>query len=407
MKNLKKTSNKELQTQIITDSVLNFINYMPNPDDVAGGTVESYGTYRKMRTDPRIASLLNLKKSLTLNFPMHIVQDNSDDKVYEFIKNLPLFKNLHKKVKRMLSALDYGFSVSEVIWEINGAEYVPCNIITRKPERFHFNSNWELFLSSLKEGNKKLDQNYKWLIYQHDPDDENPYGTSVLRCIYWAYMFKQAGYDFWLQATEKFSVKSLLALFTADGSDDVVADRASKIASMLSGIESGSTAAVGNVQSIQDIGMSGDLSHFRELVEACDTQICYGLTGQAVATSKTNGGSLALGEVQADLMFEDCKSTAMELQSILQKLIDWTVELNFGENVPAPQIQFDVEKRATFDQIMKAIEKKIPVSKSALYSYYALPEPTDDDDSFVMEDNSIMMSDSGRTNNLKKNFQFF
>lgn len=400
-----KPTKKELTTQVITDNVLNFLSYMPNPDDVASGTFDSYETYRKMRSDPRIKSLLGKIKTLTLNLPMHIVQGEADDKVFDFIKNLPLFRNMQKKMKRMLSSLDYGFSVSELIWKIDGGTYIPDNFITRKPERFHFNYNWDLFLNSFG-GTKKLNQDYKWLIMQHDPDDENPYGTSVLRCVYWAWMFKQAGYDFWLQATEKFSVKSLVALFQADGDENTIRTRASEIAQMLMGISSGSTAAVGNVQSIQDISMSGDLSHFKELVEACDVQICYGLTGQAIATSTTNGGSLALGEVQADLMFEDCKGIALELQSVLQKIIDWTCELNFGADTVTPQIVFDVEKRATFDQVLQAIDRKIPVSRSALYSYYALPEPTDEDDAFVREDGGMMLSDSEKPNNLKKNFQF-
>lgn len=399
-----KPTKKEMQSQIITDSVLNFISYMPNPDDIASGTFESYETYRKMKKDPRIKSLLNLLKAGSLNFPLHIVQDESDEKVYDFIKGLQLFKNPHKKMKRMLTALDYGFSVSELIWKIDGSTYKPDNFITRKPERFHFNRSWDLFLNNT---NKKLDQDYKWLIYQHDPDDENPYGTSVLRCVYWAWCFKEAGYDFWLQATEKFSVKSLLALFECDGDDNKVRERANLIAEMLMGITSGSAASVGNVKEIKDIGMTGDLSHFKELVEACDIQISYGLTGQAIATSTTNGGSLALGEVQADLLFEDCKSVALELQSVLQKIIDWTVELNFGSEAAAPQIMFDVDRRASFDDVMKAIDRKFPVSKSALYSYYGVPEPKDEDDSFVMPSGSeVMLSDSGKPKDIKKNFRF-
>lgn len=402
----KKTSNKELTTQIITDNVLNFISYMPNPDDVASGTFDSYSTYRKMKTDPRISSLLLKLKNISLNFPCHIEQGNADEKVYDFVKNLDIFKNMQKKAKRMLSALDYGFSVSEMIWQIKDGIYIPENFITRKPERFYFNSKWELFLNNL--GTKtKLDQDYKWLIFQHDPDDENPYGTSVLRSVYWAWMFKQAGYDFWLQATEKFSVKSLVALFQADGSEETIRSRATQIAQMLMGVTSGSTAAVGNVQSIQDIGMDGDLSHFKELVEACDVQISYGLTGQSIATATTNGGSLALGEVQADLLYEDCKGIALELQSVLQKIIDWTVELNYGENTESPQLLFDVEKRATFDQVLKAIEKKIPVSKSSLYSYYGLPEPKDEEDTFLIEESPVMLSDSETPKTLKKNFTFF
>lgn len=403
---MKKPTEKELTTQIITDSVLNFISYMPNPDDIVSGTLESYETYRKMRTDPRIKSLLTKIKSAALNFPLHIMQGEADDKVYDFVKNMKIFQNMQKKSKRMLSALDYGFSVSELVWKIENGVYIPETFITRKPERFCFNKNWELFLNSL--GAKTiLDQDYKWLIFQHDPDDENPYGTSVMRCVYWAWMFKQAGYDFWLQATEKFSVKSLVALFQADGDENHIRSRATQIAEMLMGVTSGSSAAVGNIQSIQDIGMTGDLSHFKELVEACDVQISYGLTGQSIATATTNGGSLALGEVQADLLYEDCKGIALELQSVLQKIIDWTVELNYGKEAKAPQIVFDVEKRATFDQVMKAIEKKIPVSKSSLYSYYGLPEPKDEEDTFLIEDSPVMLSDSETPKTLKKNFTFF
>ena len=226
-----------------------------------------------------------------------------------------------------------------------------------------------------------------------------------MRCCYWPYLFKQAGYDFWLQATEKFSVTSLVGLFTADGGDEnKLRQTAQEIAEMLMNVSSGSTGALANVNDVKEISMSGDLAHFKELVEACDLQISYGLTGQSIATSATNGGSLALGEVQADILYEDCKSIALELQKVLQKIIDWTVELNFGPGVPAPLIQFDVDRKASFDQVMQAIDRKIPVSKSALYSQYALPEPIDEDDAFIREDSGMMLSDSDKK---KKSYQFY
>lgn len=393
-----------MTTPIIRDSVLSFLSYMPNPDDVASGSSASYETYRNMRKDPRIKSLLGKLKSAALNFPMFINQDESDDRVYGFIRDLKIFRNMLKKNRRMLTALDYGFSVSELIWSIEGNRYIPVNFITRRPERFHFNSSWELFLTGMGQ-DVRLDQDYKWLVLQHEPDDENPYGTSVLRCCYWPFLFKQAGYDFWLQATEKFSVTSLVGLFTADGGDeDRLRRTAQDIAEMLMNVSNGSTGALANVSDVKEISMSGDLAHFKELVEACDLQISYGLTGQSIATSATNGGSLALGEVQADILYEDCKAIALELQKVLQKIIDWTVELNFGAGVPAPQIQFDVDRKASFEQVMQAIDRKIPVSKSALYSQYALPEPLDDDDAFVREDSGMMLSDS---DSKKKSYRFF
>lgn len=402
----KKPTQKELTTQIITDSVLSFLSYMPNPDDIVSGSINSYGTYRKMLSDPKIKSSLGKIKSGALNFPLNIVQDESEEKVYEFVRKLPIFRNMHKKNRRMLSALNYGFSVSELVWELQDNKWIPSNFITRRPERFYFNSDWELFLQ--QNGVKtRLDQDYKWLVFQHEPDDENPYGTSMLKCVYWAWMFKQAGYDFWVQATEKFSVKTLIALFEAEGDENKIAERANSIAEMLMGIQSGSTAAVGNIKELKDVGMNGELAGFKELVEACDLQISYGLTGQAVATNATNGGSLALGQVQAELLYEDCKCIALELQSVLQQIIDWTVELNFGPGMKAPQIQYAVDRRATFEQLMNAIDRKIPVSKSSLYSYYGLPEPGNDEDSFVMETGAeITLSDSN-PKDVKKNFRFF
>ena len=86
----KKTTIQQMTTPIIKDSVLNFLSYMPNPDDVAHGTSASYETYRNMRKDPRIKSLLSKIKSAALNFPMFINQDDSDDKVFEFIKDLKI-----------------------------------------------------------------------------------------------------------------------------------------------------------------------------------------------------------------------------------------------------------------------------------------------------------------------------
>ncbi len=396
----------EMTGQVITDSVLGFLGYMPNPDSVAAGTAESYDTYRKMRTDPRIKSLLGKIKSGALNFPLHIVQGDSPDHIYRLVGGLEILGNMAKRGRRMLTALDYGFSVSELVWKRQDGHWIPDTLITRRPERFCFGRNWELYL--MEAGHRKrLDQAYKWLVLQHEPDDENPYGTSLLRSVYWAWCFKQAGYDFWLQATEKFSVKSLLALFRMEGSEERIRERARGIAEMLLGVMNGSAGAIANTEQVLEVGMSGQLGEFRQLVEACDLQISYGLTGQAIATGKTDGGSLALGEVQADLLYEDCRAVAQELQAVLQKIADWTVELNFGPGQTAPQVVFDIERRASFDQLMQAIDRRVPVSRSALYSYYGLPRPRDEEDSYVREDAGGMSLSDPPPATQKKNFRFF
>ncbi|MDR0586777.1 MAG: DUF935 domain-containing protein [Treponema sp.] len=384
---MKKPDTKTLTTQVITDSVLgSFLNYMPNPDDIVPGTFSSYDTYRQMRTDPRIKSLLNKLKTAALNFPINITQpEGCPDNVFQLVQGFDLWPKLYQKLKRVYSGLDYGFSVSELVWRIENGLYIPDNIITRKPERFTFGRDWTLYLN--EQGLRRpLNEPYKWLEYHHDTDDENPYGTSVLRCVYWPWMFKRAGYEFWLQATEKFSVKTILAVFQAEGDESTVRLRANAVAAQLMTISSGSAAAVGNVDTIHELGMSGDLADFASLVDACDTQISYGLTGQTIATSKTEGGSLALGEVQADLFYEDAKGIAMEGQALVQKIITWAVELNGYTNITPPAAEVDAGRRAAFDQVMSAVEHGVAISKDALYDRYGLPRPRDEEDAFIKQE---------------------
>jgi phage gp29-like protein len=401
---MKKPDTKTLTTQFITDNTLgSFLNYMPNPDDIVPGTLSSYDTYRQMRTDPRIKSLLNKLKTAALNFPIHITQpEGCPDNVFAFVKGFDLWGKTYQKLKRVYSGLDYGFSVSELVWRLEDGKYIPDNIITRKPERFVFDRNWNLYLNEFGS-HKPLNQPYKWLEYHHDTDDENPYGTSVLRCVYWPYMFKKAGYEFWLQATEKFSVKTILAIFKGEGDNNKIRETAKLIAEQLLAITSGSAAAVGNVDSITEVGMSGDLVGFASLVDACDTQISYGLTGQTIATSKTEGGSLALGEVQADLFYEDAKGIALEGQALIQRIINWAVELNGYGNVVPPLAEVDTERKASFDQVIKAIETGIAVSRDAMYDRYGLPKPRDEEDTFIKETPaSLALSDSNKSENGKK-----
>jgi phage gp29-like protein len=399
---MKKPDNKTLTTQVITDGVLgSVLNYLPNPDDIAPGTFSSYDAYRQMRTDPRIKSLLNKLKTAALNFPVNITQpEGCPDDVFNLVQGFDLWPKLYQKLKRVYSGLDYGFSVSELVWRIENGLYIPDNIITRKPERFAFGRDWTLYLN--EQGTRRpLNEPYKWLEYHHDTDDENPYGTSVLRCVYWPWMFKRAGYEFWLQATEKFSVKTILAIFKADGNEDTLRERAAAIARQLMTISSGSAAAVGNVDTIHELGMSGDLAGFASLVDACDTQISYGLTGQTIATSKTEGGSLALGEVQADLFYEDAKGIAMEGQALVQKIINWAAELNGYTNITPPAAEVDAERRASFDQVMTAIDHSVAISKDALYDRYGLPRPRDEDDAFLKpEPAGFALSDSERKKKL-------
>jgi hypothetical protein len=85
------------------------------------------------------------------------------------------------------------------------------------------------------------------------------------------------------------------------------------------------------------------------------------------------------------------------------------LELNGYGNAVPPLAEVDTERKANFDQVMKAIEHGISVSRDAMYDRYGLPRPRDEDDIFLDVEmlskkiaSSLELSDSEQPANGKK-----
>jgi phage gp29-like protein len=81
-------------------------------------------------------------------------------------------------------------------------------------------------------------------------------------------------------------------------------------------------------------------------------------------------------------------------------LVDWTVELNFGTQAVSPRIQFDLKEHASWQQLVEAVDRNIPVSKSAIYERYGIPEPANAEDEFIKPSinplSAIELADTGK-----------
>ena len=378
---------KTLSARVITlDSALSsFMGYMPNPDEVLRDTGERISVYREMRTDPRIKSLLALVKSSILEFTPRIEQADSRPQVYKTVSEYIPQSLIYGLEKRLLSAIDYGYSVVELVWENTQGWWTVADVVLRKPERFAFDAEGRL---KYKDPNtaKLLDlynQSYKWLVFRHDKDAENPYGTSALKSCYWAWKFKKAGSQFWIMAAEKFSVPSILALFDTTEPEDKIKARALDLSEMLATVQNGSGAALANIKDVKLLTSPEKVSEFRSLMEWCDQRISYGITGQSLATQEAEFGSRAQASVHKDVLTLLAKGICRDMTEVLQRLISYVTELNFGPGEPEPQIRFDLEDHTTWEELIQAIDRGIPVSKQSLYTRYGVPEPADDDDAFV------------------------
>jgi phage gp29-like protein len=366
-----------------------FMGYMPNPDEVLQDTGEAIGIYRSMKSDPRVKSLLGVAKSAILEVPPILEHGEASDRVFDLceqaLKKVPIY-NIEK---RLLSAIDYGFSAVEMVWENRDGWWLPSDVVLRKPERFVFDKEGRLKYKH--HGSELMDlysQAYKWLVFRFDKDAENPYGTSALKACYWPWKFKKAGAEFWLMAAEKFAVPSILALFESSEPEDKVRQRALDLSELLSTVQSGAGAALANIKDVKLLNAPEKVSEFRSLMEWCDTQIAYGIVAQSLAVQEAEHGTRAQAEVHQGTFMSVARNTCRELVPVLQQVIDWVVELNFGPGETVPKLTFDLDEHASWEDVCSAIDHGIPVSRSAFYDRYGMPEPTDEDDAFVKPANA-------------------
>lgn len=380
------TSKAMMQTEIIRD-ISNFITYMPNPDEVMQRTGEGLTLYDKMFSDGRVSSLFFARRNATLNLPIY-VKHTGNKSVDAFLDEYVTEKQLRKWAWKLhTGALKYGFQPMELVWRRDAGRFVISYLKGHLINSYSFDAKGRLYYTDMT-GRILLDQRYKWVIHRHEGDThDNPMGMSALKSAYWAYKFKQIGMQFWVTATEKFAVPSLLALFEHDSGDQTkITERAQYLADTIEGLQSGSGGAMANVKDIKEISMSGTLKDFEILQSACDVQIAYALTGQSLATNNPDSGSRALGSVHAETMADTVENDARGLAYTLQELVAMVIDLNFGSEIKAPEVEIDTGSDANWQQIAEAIKLGIPVSRSALYSRYRIPEPEDEKDIYTTEE---------------------
>lgn len=372
----RKTDKNNLTVKIIKDSPV--WNYMPA---LTPGFIRSnprgLHIFDDMKLDSRIGSLFEDRRNATSNLSCFLTQSD-DRKIQEYCE-----KYLDEKVLRKLAfnlldgALTYGFQPAEIIWQRDkdGFYYID-NLDNHDITRYRIDEDGNLFYDYATA----LNQQNKWIIHRCDGDSLNrQYGRPYLLRAYWPWKFKQLGWEYWLTATEKFSVPSIIALF--DQSDPKKAqETATYLADLIESVSSGSGGAFANIKAIQQLSMGGSVSDFNALINACDLQIAYALTGQALATNISETGTQALGTVQERTKQSAYENDARALSYTMQKFIDMAVGINFGEDADVPEFNFDTGNGASYAEVIQAYSAGIPISKKAIYNQYGLPEPENEDD---------------------------
>ncbi len=375
---------KSVTTRIIDVSGFrSIVSYMSDTAEWLADTGETHRVFDRMLEDSRVGSLVGLRKDRTLLLEGSFT-GGGDELVDRAVRESLGFNTFFNLNNILLNAIPFGISAVEVLWSRRGGLLVPSGFVPIPMRALDFPGRGAMrdYLTPVLSAQQiPLDNPDKFLVHRNDTGNGDRWGTPVLKQVYWPWKFKTFGFDAWIFAAKKIGVPTILALFESKGEEESRA-RAAGLVEALSQWEAGSNGAMGNVTDVKVI--SSSIQDFNTLIETCNAEIAYGITGQSLATNQAQYGTRAQSDTHVGVLKAVATKDAYLLQQTDQQLVDAFCRLNFPGR-PAPTYDIDSTDTADWTVVREAIDRGIPVSREALYSKLRLPRPRDEADSFTRE----------------------
>lgn len=299
-----------------------------------------FSEYKKMRHDDGVKAAMSFKKILIYGRQYDLdpaSESAKDQEVAEFVQWALKRAKFKRIIKEMLTAMEYGFSVGEIVWEYATYKGKPC--ITVKAVKFRDPETVQIFLD--KHGNitrfTQKDTNYtdielpveRILHYAYQGELGNVYGTSDYRSIYKNWWAKKFLVNFWNVYLERLGSPTLLMKYPKGAS--------AKLQSTLQQIlkDLGNRAEIlvpeGVAVDVLESTRAGQAT-YNEALTYHDGAIAKGILVPALlgfGDEQTRGAD-SQSRLQLRTLFKVTDEIGQECSEIVQeKLIRQLVDLNF------------------------------------------------------------------------------
>jgi hypothetical protein len=336
-------------------------------------------TYKRMyREDAQVkAGLLALRlpilaKGYVVKDP--IVTDGwdyKDSKTEEQVKFLNyVFKNMKhsfdETLDQMLSAVPFGFSVTEPVYEkIKEGKFKgkiglkKAKVLNPTTVKFKMNDYGDIIEVVQEIGDKKIKIPIEKIIhFTHDAEFGNPYGSSALHAVHKHWYIKDQMYKFANMAYERNG--SPLLVGTVKNKNEV-----GKMRRILDSILSRTGVAISGTDDIKVLDTTKTMD-FVNYVNHHNTMILRGLMipSLMLGNEGSGSGSYALGQSHFDLFLFRLQSIQRDLEKVInEKIIKRLIDINFGKQDVYPELQFkplmDKDRDQLSDIFFKLVNAQI------------------------------------------------
>lgn len=311
-----------------------------NPDEL------TWRDYRKIKKDYQVKAAMRLIRTYLLSKDWFIVDAGTDDidkEAAEFIRVAIENMDTHisKVIKHMLTAMDYGYSVAEIVYKIdNDSRYTLGKIKGLQIETLEDCFKTDDF-GDIIEVIQKIQLNpipipvEKTLIYTFEGEEGNPYGESIYKELNDPTYFKKK-ILLWLAIfLQKHGSPSLAAKLGEDGD-------AGKMQKLLKGMREGRGSVThGPDEQVYVVESQKNGEAFFQTWQLLDVIILrIFLIGSLVLGQADAGGSYSQSQTHLDALKLFLDGILKDLEIVFQGLIKRLVDMNFPVT-KYPKFQFE------------------------------------------------------------------
>ncbi|AGE61003.1 hypothetical protein FINN_10 [Bacillus phage Finn] len=334
---------------------------LPDQEDF-NPTDFSLEVYDKMMTDGQVKSAIDMIKLSATAKGFTVTGDDEETKKYaDFInENFEMIRgNMEDVIKEIMTALEYGYSCTEKVFEYKDGKIMLKKLKTLDPYSVAGKTDRFGDLMHVKQriGSKTIKiPADKVLWYAHQKRFGNIYGQSRLRTVYKHWFIKDKMYRFANIAYERYGTPLLVG--TVEDKNDVTdMTRLLKNINGMTGLGLSGGAKVEAIQTTNADFIGYIEHHDRKIMEAL--LVPPALLG----LSRGQSGSYSLSSNQFDIFMIHLESIQRDIKSLIEEeIIRPLIDLNFPNVTKYPAFTFKPLADRDIDKLSNVFEKLISAS---------------------------------------------
>jgi hypothetical protein len=369
-------------------------------------------TYRKMRFDPQVKACLLVLKLPILQVDWSLQAETEEGqqmaKWCESMLREYMDDSLQYYTREMLTALDFGRSITEKVWQLKNVpvdpddpnssktedRIIPIKLKTYDPRNIQIKMDPETLklkgAVQVVNGQEVEIPASKLLIYSHEKEFNNYNGESALRAAYKPWVIKEFLQRFWNIALERYGTPFQSMSIPQGGSLETAMALMDLVKS-----KSGIPLPEGydlEIHNMANAGMS-----FKDAIAYQDTMIARAMLIPDLVFANSGTGSYSLSKTHAGFFEMRLNGISQEVGDMYSKyLVRPMVAYNFGEVREYPAFTFsDVgqdDLTALSEVVSKMITGKvIAPTEGWIRERLGMPQPDDEAQEYLDKQKEVVM----------------